>query len=213
MTMLICPSCRSFDMLGRLSAVVGAQVTLTQTTGTVTGGFGSYGLGAGPGGILGGVTAFVNLSSCTASDTAQRLYPPAPPRRRPALDIGCIALLASSLIPMAVVPLLLGPFGALFVYPILITLLVFVVKLVRKRRREDDQQVAAEYPLWVRKAALWSLAFYCSRCDIVMIPAGMVDGALANGIWFHADHLYAALSNAARQIDDNALIQLAGRRR
>ncbi|MGH3832785.1 MAG: hypothetical protein ACRDRS_20490 [Pseudonocardiaceae bacterium] len=98
------------------------------------------------------------------------------------------------------------PYASIWTYLLMAVIVVACVGVWRGTRR-----IAVEYPLWVRRAALWSAALYCERCDIVMIPAGLVQGPLAQGMSCHANNLQATLVDAAHHLDEDAMRQLAGR--
>lgn len=150
-------------------------------------------------------TTNVNVSSYSATRTAQRLSPPAEPRQAPRFLIFVIGILGLSILaniaeltPGATFAVgatgdHVDPTGLIFS----VIGLAISVTVYRKRTR----RFRAEYPSWEPMMALWQVAYYCAGCDHVSITARTVQG-LAVGWSWHANNMRAGLLTAASKVDE-----------
>jgi hypothetical protein len=128
-----------------------------------------YAPGVGLMGMVGTTTTNVNVSSYSATRTAQRLSPPAEPRRAPRFLIFVIGVLGLSILANVVVLATGAAFtvGATGDHVDPMELIFEVIGLVISARvyRKRTRRFRAEYPWWEPMMALWRVAYYCARCD------------------------------------------------
>jgi hypothetical protein len=177
-------------------------VTHTNTTGTTRGWFDGVGYAPGVGlmGMVGTTTTNVNLSSYSATRTAQRLSPPSQPTHLGML-IYFFAGMALICLEMKVGVAAVANHSSFLAAVCRVVVAVIVLTIAVLFSRSEKRRYAMEYPWWERMMALWWVAYYCAVCDHVSIPARTVQG-LAVGWSWHANNMRAGLLTAASKVDE-----------